>query len=77
MFGRCPQLGRVVMRRTCNSEAPTSGLALGPVVRTLGSVNQGLNFNPGFFFFLSKAPSRIVFSILLRVSNHSIADKEN
>ena len=28
-----------------------------PVVRTLVSTNPGLNFNPGFFFFLSKALS--------------------
>ena len=41
------------------------------------SANPGLNFNPGFFFFLSKALSRIIFSILFRVSNHQIVDKEN
>ena len=29
------------------------------------SANLGLNFNPGFFFFSSKALSRIIFSILL------------
>ena len=28
-----------------------------PVVRTPVSANPGLNFNPGFFFFLSKALS--------------------
>ena len=50
---------------------------LGPVVRTPVSANLGLNFNPGFVFFLSKAHSRIIFSILLRVSNHQIVDKEN
>ena len=50
---------------------------LGPVVRTPVNVNPGLNFNPGFFFFLSKALSRIVFSIHFRVSNHPIVDKEN
>ena len=62
---------------TCNSEAPTSGLHLGPVVQTPVSTNQGLNFNPGLFFFLSKALSRIIFSILFRVSNHPIVGKEN
>ena len=36
-----------------------------------------LNFNPGFFFFLSKALSWIIFSILFRVSNHQIVGKEN
>ena len=35
----------------------------GPVVRTRVSANPRLNFNPGFFFFLPKALSRIIFSI--------------
>ena len=38
---------------------------------------QLLNVNPGFFFFLSKALSRIIFSILLRVSSHQVLGKEN
>ena len=37
----------------------------GPVVRTPVSANPGLYLNPGFFFFLSKALSRIIFSIFL------------
>ena len=41
---------------------------LGPVVRTSVSANLGLNFNPGFFFLLSKALFRIIFSILFRLS---------
>ena len=49
----------------------------GPVVRTPVSANPGLNFNPGFFFFLSKALSRIIFSVLFRVSSHQIVGKEN
>ena len=49
---------------------------LGPVVRTPVRANPGLNFNPGFFFFLSKALSRIIFSLLCRVSNHQIVNKE-
>ena len=49
----------------------------GPAVRTPVSANLGLNFYPGFFFLLSKALSRIVFSILFRVSNHQIIGKEN
>ena len=36
-----------------------------PVVRTPVSANPGLNFNLGFFFFLSKAFSWIIFSIFL------------
>ena len=43
----------------------------GPIVRTRVSAN------PGFFFFLSKALNRIIFSILFRVSNHQIVGKEN
>ena len=50
---------------------------LGPGVRTPVSANPGFNFNPGFFFLLSKALSRIIFSILFRVSNHQIVGKEN
>ena len=41
----------------------------GPVVRTPVSANPGLNFNPGFFFFLSKALLRIIFSIFLAYLN--------
>ena len=50
---------------------------LGPVVQTLVSANPGLNFKPGFFFFLSKVLSRIIFSLLFRVSNYQIVGKEN
>ena len=49
--------------------------ALGPVVWTPVSANPG--FNPGFFFFLSKALCRIIFSLLFRVSNHQIIGKVN
>ena len=49
----------------------------GPVVRKPVSVNPGLNFNPGFFIFLSKALSQIIFSFLFRVSNYQIVGKEN
>ena len=57
----------------------SSGIAkcLGPVVRTPVGTNLGLNFNPDFFFFLSKALSLIIFSIPFRVSNHQIEGKEN
>ena len=51
--------------------------ALGPVVRTLVSANPGLNFNPGFFFFLSKALSWIIFYISFRASNHHIVGIEH
>ena len=50
---------------------------LGRVVQTPVSANPGLNFNPGFFFFLSKALSRIIFSIIFKVSNHQIVGKKN
>ena len=50
---------------------------LGPVVRMPVSAYPGLNFNLGFFFFLSKALSRIIFYILFRVSNHQIVGKDN
>ena len=47
-----------------------------PVVRTPVSANPRLNFNPGFFVFLSKALSRIIFSIIFRVSNYQILGQE-
>ena len=50
---------------------------LSPVVRRPISANPGLNFNPGLFFFSSKAFSRTIFSILFRVANHQIVDKKN
>ena len=37
---------------------------------------DGLHFNLGFFFFCSKAFSRIIFSILFRASNHQIVGKK-
>ena len=55
----------------------TDIVVLGPVVRTPLSANPGLNFNPGLFFFLSKALPRIIFSIFFSISNHQIAGKEN
>ena len=48
-----------------------------PVVRTPVSANLVLNFNLGFFLLLRKVVSRIIFSILFRVSNHQIGGKEN
>ena len=50
---------------------------LGQVVRRPINANPGLNFNLGFFFFCSKAFSRIIFSILFRASNHQIVGKKN
>ena len=47
----------------------------GPGVRRLISVNPGLNFNPGFFFFRLKAFYRTIFPILFRSSNHQAADQ--
>ena len=38
---------------------------LSQVVQMRLSANPGLNFNPGFFFFLPKALSQIIFSIFL------------
>ena len=49
----------------------------GPVVQISVGTNLGFNFNLGFFFFLSKALSGIIFSILFRVSNHQIVGKED
>ena len=62
---------------TCDDQFSLLFLNQGPVVRTPVSANLRLNFNPGFFFLLSKALSRIIFLILFRVSNHQIVGKEN
>ena len=40
-------------------------------------VQRPVSANPDLFFFLSKAFSQKIFSILLRVTNHQIVDKEN
>ena len=50
---------------------------LGRVVRRPVSANPGLNFNPGLFFFSSKALSLKIFSILFKVANRQIVDKKN
>ena len=67
--------GLVLLKRATR-EARNRNLQC-PVVRTPVSANPGLNFNLGFFFFLSKAFSWIIFSIFFRVSNHHIVGKEN
>ena len=41
------------------------------------ALNPGFNFNPGLFFFSSKAFSCTIFSILFRVANHQIVNKKN
>ena len=36
------------------------------------ALNPGFKFNPGFFFLCSKAFFRIIFSVILRASNHQL-----
>ena len=50
---------------------------LGRVVRRPVSANPGLNFNPGLFFFSSKAFSLKISAIPFRVANRQIVDKKN
>ena len=58
--------------------SPGSGIkAMGLGIRAQFSANPGLNFNPGLFFFSSKAFSRTIFVILFRVANHQIVHKKN
>ena len=40
-------------------------------------VQRPVSANPDLFFFLSKAFSQKIFSVLLRVTNHQIVDKKN
>ena len=49
----------------------------GLVVRRLISANPGLNFDPGLFFFSSKAFSQTIFSILFKIADHQIVNKKN
>ena len=65
-------------RRVSVVDVTAHGRVQGPVVRSNAgcSANPGLKFNSGFFFFLSKALSRITFSIFFRVSNHQVVGKE-
>ena len=54
----------LLLRATRGARSPN---LQGPVVRTTPvSANPGLNFNLGFFFFLSKAFSWVIFSIFLQ-----------
>ena len=48
--------------------------SLGRVARRPVSANPGLNFNPGYFFFSSKAFSQKIYCILFRVFNHKIVE---
>ena len=50
---------------------------LGPVGRRPIIANPKLKFNPGSFFFFSKAFYWIISSFLFRASNHQIVDKKN
>ena len=36
-----------------------------------------LALNPDFFFWRSKAFSRVIFSVVFRASNHQLVDKKN
>ena len=65
---RIPESGKILLVE--------SGILQGPVVRRPISANSGLNFNPGLFFFSSKAFSLALFSILVRVGNHQIVGKK-
>ena len=57
---------------------PARVTSVGPNVRRrISAINPGLNFNPSFFFFCSKAFSRTIFSLLFRTSSHQIAGKKN
>ena len=49
----------------------------GPVVRKLISALPRVKFNPGFFFFCSKAFSWIIFSVIFRAPSHQLADRKN
>ena len=65
-----------LFKRTCRDVNDVTSLkALGPADQRPISTNSGLNFNPGFFFFCSKAFSWMIFSLVCRVSKHKIFDQ--
>ena len=73
MLGICGLDINIVVQRNAYTVWPRARLR--PI-----SVNPGLNYNPGFFFFCSKALSQLIFSFLLRVSkndNNQIVDKKS
>ena len=58
-----------LIKRTCRDVNDVTSLkALGPADQRPISANSGLNLNPGFFFFCSKAFSWMIFSLVCRVS---------
>ena len=59
------------------SHKKASVVNYGLFVRRPIGANQGLNFNPGFFFLCEKPFSPIIFSIHFRAFNHQIADQKN
>ena len=78
MLGICGLDTNIVVQS--NAYTVWSRARLRPIVQRPISVNPGLNYNPGFFFFCSKALSQLIFSFLLRVSkndNNQIVDKKN
>ena len=78
MLGICGLDINIVVQRNGDTVWPRARLR--PIVQRPISLNPGLNYNPGFFFFCSKAPSQLIFSILVRVSNNDnnqIVDKKN
>ena len=68
-----------LIKRTCRDVNDITSLkALRPADQRPISANSGVNFNPGFFFFCSKAFSRMNFSLVCRVSKHNlIVDKKD
>ena len=77
MLGICGLDINIVVQRNADTVWPRARLR--PIVQRPISLNPGLNYNPGFFFF-SFSPSQLIFSILVRVSNNDnnqIVDKKN
>ena len=78
MLGICGLDINIVVQRNAYTVWPRARPR--PIVQRPISVNPGLNYHPGFFFFYSKALSQLIFSFLLRVSNddnNQIVDKKN
>ena len=72
----CAWCSALHARELCYYVLTDDSLSQGPVVRTLVSPNPGLNFNPGFVFFLSKALCQIIYSSFYSIQSSNCRQRE-
>ena len=72
MIGYSKKIEKIIRGSAFNKKKKTPGLKVNPGLALTGVRTTG----PALFFFLSKAFSRTIFSILFRVANHQIVHKK-